>query len=90
MRDTKKRLNQQKTADARRKEKRVAFEGTPETQQKKRDQQKTAYVRSKEKRVAFEGSLTPDQLCETQQKKGINKKQPTFEAKRKGLPSKFL
>ena len=84
-----KKRNQQKAAYVRRKEKRVAFEGslTPdqlcETQQKKRDQQKAAYVRSKEKRVAFEGSLTPDQLCETKQKKGVNKK-------RKELPSKYL
>ena len=33
-------------------------------------------------------TLTPDQLCNAQQKKGINKKQPTFEEGRKGLPSK--
>ena len=88
-----KKRDQQKTAYVRRKEKRVAFEGslTPdqlcETQQKKRDQRKAAYVRSKEKRVAFEGSLTPDQLCETQQKRGINKKQSMLEERRKGLPS---
>ena len=76
-----KKRDQQKTAYVRRKEKRVAFEGslTPdqlcETQQKKRDQRKAAYVRSKEKRVAFEGSLTPDQLCETNQKKGSTKRE---------------
>ena len=33
---------------------------------------------------------TPEQLCETKQKKGINKKQPTLEERRKGLPSKGL
>ena len=47
--------------------------------------------------VAFGGSLTPDQLCKTpeqpceaKKKRGINEKQPMFEGKRKGLPSKGL
>ena len=35
-------------------------------------------------------SKTPEQLCETKQKKGISKKQPTLEERRKRLPLKGL
>ena len=58
------------------------------TREIKRDEQKAAGVRRKEKRVAFEEALTPDELCNIQQIKRINKKQPSFEDGRKGLPSK--
>ena len=40
------------------------------------------------KKPRTQETLTPDQLCNAQQKKRINKKQPTFEEGRKGLPSK--
>ena len=33
---------------------------------------------------------TPEQLCEAKEKRGMNKKQPTLEERREGLPLKGL